>query len=48
MLKFIRPLLKKLAEMLEKIATPTISVEEKRVVIEEILPPSINLLIILV
>ena len=42
MLKFIRPLLKKLAEMLEKLATPTTSVEEERVVIEEILPPKVE------
>ena len=42
MLKFLRPLLKKLAEMLEKLATPTTPVEEERVVIEEILPPKVE------
>lgn len=38
MLKFFRPLLKKLAEMLEKLATPTTPVEEENAVIEEVLP----------
>ncbi len=39
MLKFFRPLLKKLAEMLEKLATPTTPLEEESAVIEEVLAP---------
>lgn len=42
MLKLFRPLLKKLAEMLEKIATLTTPLEEENVVIEEVLPPEVN------
>jgi plasmid replication initiation protein len=39
MLKFFRPLLKKLVEMLEKLATPTTPLEEENAVIAEVLPP---------
>ncbi len=42
MLKFFRPLLKKLAEMLEKLATPTTLLEEENAVIEEALPPEVK------
>jgi plasmid replication initiation protein len=42
MLKFFRPLLKKLAEMLEKLATPTTPLEEENAVIEEVLPPEVK------
>ena len=42
MLKFLRTLLKKLAEMLEKLATPTTHVEEENIVIEEVLPPKVE------
>ena len=42
MLKFFRPLLKKLAEMLEKIATPTTPLEEENAVIEEVRSPEVN------
>jgi plasmid replication initiation protein len=42
MLKFFRPFLKKLGEMLEKIATPTTLLEEESVVIEEVLPPEVK------
>jgi hypothetical protein len=39
MLKFFRPLLKKLAEMLENLANPPTLLEEENTVIEEVLPP---------
>jgi len=42
MLKFFRPLLKKLAEMLEKLATHTTLLEEENAVIEEALPPEVK------
>jgi plasmid replication initiation protein len=42
MRRFLSALLKKLAEMLEKLATPTAPVEEENVVIEEIFPPKIE------
>ncbi len=42
MLKFFRPLLKKLAEMLEKLATPTTLLEEENAVIEEALTPEVK------
>ena len=42
MLKFFRPLLKKLAEMLEKIATPATPLEEENAVIEEVLHPEVK------
>jgi len=42
MLKIFRPLLKKLAEMLEKLATPTTPLEEENAVIEEVLPPTVK------
>jgi len=42
MLKFFRPLLKKLAEMLEKLATPATPLEKENAVIEEVSPPKIE------
>ena len=43
MLKFFRPLLKKLAEILEKLATPSTPLkEEENAIIEEVLPPKVN------
>lgn len=42
MVKFLSAFFKKVAEMLEKIATPTTPLEEENAVIEEILPPKVE------